>query len=68
MQGGWYEGEWFEGEREGKGARLMRNGSMKVSAHLLGFKVGCGVQGLKFRLLLITSMIKGSLESQTSAH
>lgn len=30
LQGGWYEGEWFEGEREGNGARLMRNGSMKV--------------------------------------
>lgn len=30
-QGGWYEGEWVAGEREGTGARLMRNGSIKVS-------------------------------------
>ena len=29
-QGGWYEGEWVDGERHGSGVRLMRNGSIKV--------------------------------------
>jgi hypothetical protein len=29
-QGGWYEGEWCAGEREGAGARLMRNGALKA--------------------------------------
>lgn len=29
-QGGWYEGEWCAGEREGAGARLMRNGAVKA--------------------------------------
>ena len=32
-QGGWYEGEWADGERHGTGVRLMRNGSIKVTTH-----------------------------------
>lgn len=31
-QGGWYEGEWSGGERDGTGVRLMRNGSVKVGS------------------------------------
>jgi hypothetical protein len=31
MQGGWYEGEWQDGERNGMGVRVLRNGTYKVS-------------------------------------
>ena len=38
LQGGFYEGEWSKGEREGLGVRLMRSGKIQVSALAKDFR------------------------------